>query len=307
MMLFNDAGDGGAGGGGAGGAGDAGGAGGAGGTGGAGDAGGAKSSLLNSPDNTKPWWSDVPEPLRTPYVTQSKDLASFIKSANDTKSMVGANVIKLPGADATDEERAAFLDKLGRPKAPDAYKHTVQIPEGVMDESILAHMRSKFHEVGLTEAQGNTILDEYLGTLGKGVEQSEAMRLEAIEKGTTALRAEWGEKFDNNVKTAQLAIREHGGEEILQKLEATGLANDPVFIKFLYKAGVAMLDDDALGGDEGGKFTGTVMGAQQEIERLKTDKEFQDALQNRQHSGHNAAVNRWAALFKTAYPGNAEE
>src|SRR5690606_27652501 len=41
------------------------------------------------------------------------------------------NAIRVPGKDATQEEREAFLNKLGRPETPDAYEFAVpkDLPE----------------------------------------------------------------------------------------------------------------------------------------------------------------------------------
>ena len=263
----------------------------------------------NSGDNPAPWYDGLPPELKSaPYVMQSKDLSSFVKSAIDTKSMVGANVIKLPGEKATDEERNAFYDSLGRPKDHAGYKNTVAPKvDTLLDPGVMETMQKTFHGLGLSEKQGQGILDAYMGIINSGYDASEARTQAAYQEGVAALKTDWGVNYDNNVKTAQLALRQLGDEALMKTIDESGLGNNPAFIKFMHAVGVKLLDDEAIGGDGGGAFGGTPMAAQQEIERLKIDMEFQTALNTAAHPGHKAAVDRWENLFRQAYPGKAQE
>jgi hypothetical protein len=232
-----------------------------------------------------------------------------VKSAIDTKSMVGANVVKLPGEKATEQEINDFYSKLGRPAEPTAYTPTVAPKaEHLLEKPVLESMQATFHKLGLTEAQGKGILDSYLGLLNTGYEMSESQTLAAREQGITTLKQEWGPQFDNNVKTAQLALRELGGENLAKAIDESGFGNNVEFIKFMHTVGVKLMDDEATH-ESGGStaFGGTPMAAQGEIERLKLDTEFMTALNSGSHAGHKAAVDRWLALHQKAYPGKAPE
>ena len=254
------------------------------------------------------WYDTLPDEFKTnPYVTSSKDLGGFVKSAIDTKSMVGAHTIKLPGDKATDAEKAEFYNKLGRPADEKGYVPTVKpVSEGLVDPSVVESMGKVFHANGLTAAQGQAVLDGYLNILNSGYERVNGEAATRHTEGMTALKTEWGTNYDNNVKTAQLAARElGGGTELLTKLEAAGLGSDPTVIKFLHTAGMKLLDDSAVGGSGGGQFTGTQEGAAAEIGRLKVDKEFMEAWGNAQNPGHKDAVNRWLKLHEQAYPNKA--
>lgn len=255
----------------------------------------------------KPWFSDLPDDLRNnPLVAQNAELSSFVKSAIDTKAMVGANTIRLPGDKATDDERSEFWKKLGRPDDFKGYESKVKPEEGIFDQAVFDQMRTKFHELGLTKVQGEGILDGYLQILNKGLADAQSRQAQTFETAVTALRTDWGQDYDNNVRTAQLAARELGGADFFEYAEKKGLANDPTFIKFLHAVGAKLLDDDAAGSGEG-RFTTSQMGAQQEITRLKMDEDFMKILDTAHHPAHKDAVERWAGLHRIAYPGKQED
>jgi hypothetical protein len=284
--------------------------GGAGGEGSAGGGAGGSSIIAGGAggEGAKPWFNDLPPEFQgNPYVAQTKDLASFVKSAIDTKSMVGADTIKLPGKNATDAERAEFYTKLGRPAEATAYTPTVQpVAESLVDPNVLTFMQGEIHKLGLSEAQGKGILDAYLSQVNVGYEAQTAAMEAAKLQGISTLKQEWGPKFDNNVKTAQLAITQHGGPELMAKIDAAGLGNDIDFIKMMHVIGTKLLDDDATG-EGGGQFNGSSMQAAAEIERLKLDTDFQTALNSATHPGHKAAVDKWLAVHRQATPGKQEE
>lgn len=281
--------------------------------GGGGGGGTPPGSIINPPaggadDTNKPWYHGLaPEYQTNPYVAQSKDLNGFVKSAIDTKSLVGANVIKMPGEKATDTERNEFFTKLGRPTEATAYVPTVAPKaENLLDANVLTFMQGELHKLGLSEAQGKGVLDAYLGQVNSGYETQTAQQEATKQQGIATLKQEWGPKFDNNVKTAQLTIQQHGSPELLAKIDSAGLGNDVEFIKMMHNLGVKLLDDVAIGG-EGGQFGNSSMAAQQEIEKCKLDTEFQTALNSATHAGHKAAVDRWLDLHKKAFPNKAAE
>lgn len=281
--------------------------------------GGGDGSILNPPGGQgggggggdQPWYHGLDESIRNnPYVSQSKDLGSFVKSAIDTKSMVGANTIKLPGEKATPEERADFFKKLGRPDDAKGYTPTTPlVADHLADPTIRDQMANVMLEAGLTKAQGEAIFNAYFDVLNKGYTTHTEQAAQRHTEGVTALKNEWGANYENNVKTAQLAARElGGGNELLQKLQEAGLGSDPLVVKFLHNVGTKLLDDSAVGGGDGGnRFSGTQEAAVAEINRLKTDAEFQKAWGDANAPGHKEAVDRWLSLHERAYPGKQKD
>lgn len=262
----------------------------------------SQSILAQKQDGPPPWFKDLPDDLKTPYVTQTKDLSAFVKSAVDTKALVGANTIKLPGDKATESEWNEFFGKLGRPSEAKDYGMTVKpIDEKLLDTATLDSMRAVFHANGLTAKQGQAILDAYLTNTNTAIQNHTKTLADEQAQSTAALQQEWGDAYTANVRTAQLAVEELGGEEVFTALDKAGLGNNPTIIKFLYSIGKHFLDDKIVGGG-GNQFSGTVEGAMAEIRALSLDADFQAALNSKTHAGHNAAVDRWLKLHQTAYP-----
>lgn len=259
---------------------------------------------LNTNPGEHAWYKDLPDELKTsPFVQSAKDLATFAKMAVDTKSMVGANTIKIPGEKATPEEVQAYLNKLGRPETPEAYKPTITpVEPSLVSEDVMKTMTKVFHDSGLTTAQGNKILDSYMELLNKEYETITGSQTAAKNEAINALKSEWGKNFDVNLRTAQLAVREIGDPQMAEYLANKGLADDPVLIKYFHAVGTKLLDDKALG-DGSNQFKGTPEAALAEINRLKADKDFMDAWDNAQHAGHKEAVAKWEQLHREAYPG----
>ena len=268
-----------------------------------------KTILGGDAGGDKPWYSTLPPEFQTdPYVGQSKDLAGFVKSAIDTKKMVGANVIRLPGDKATPEEISEFHTKLGRPAEASAYTSTVKpVADQLLDPTVMSHMQGEFHKLGLSATQGQGVLDAYLGQLNTGFEATTAQKEANMQQGIATLKTEWGPKYENNVKTAQLAITQYGGQELMAKIDSAGFGNDVDFIKFMHNVGVQLLDDDAIGGDSGGQFSSSPMAAQQEISKMTSDVDFQKALNSASAPGHKEAVERWLSAHRKAFPTTSIE
>lgn len=269
----------------------------------------APAPLLAAPGTpgTEPWFHSLDESVRTnPYVAQSKDLASFVKSAIDTKSMVGANTIKLPGENASDDDRANFYKQLGRPDSADGYKATVApANEALFSKEIQGKMFETFHKAGLSAAQGQAIVDGYMGLMNSDYEAMTTANQTRDAGFVTELKNEWGTNFEGNLKTAQLAAREFGGVngELIAVLNEAGLGSNPQVLKFLHQVGTKLIDDSAIGGGEGAsRFMGTQEGAIAEINRLKIDANFMKAWGDKQAPGHDEAVARWLTLHEQAYP-----
>lgn len=271
---------------------------------------GAGSSTLGSNDLPADHWaSSLPDEFKsTPFVREAKDLSSFVKSAVETKKMVGADTVKIPGEKATDEERAQFYAKLGRPEKPEEYSPSdqVKLKEGLMDEAILDDMKKTFHEAGISKSQAQKVLDTYFTKLNEGAENMESSRNQKIQEGLQGLQQEWGDDYTPKLDLARQAVKKLGGDEFVSYLNESGLGDDPRMIKVMAQVG-ELVADDQIGGSGGmsGSISSTG-GALAEINRLNADSEFIKQYTDHSHPQHKQAVERMAALRSRAYPGKAE-
>lgn len=163
-----------------------------------------------------------------------KDVAALATAAQNQEKLLGS-AVRIPGKDATPEEREAFLNKLGRPEKADAYAYAVpkDLPEGLPYDGEKANaFKALSHKLGLTQEQSAALHDFYVGEqVGafKGMgEASAAARQQKGEAATEALVKEWGpldgETFRANVEIADKVFTQlPGGPELLAELKALGL------------------------------------------------------------------------------------
>lgn len=156
---------------------------------------------------------------------------------------------KVPGADATDEERAAFYKALGVPDDPSEYK--VALLEGEPEEN-LGLVQSMFKKANLTPAQAEALLNERAAIAAKQAEirqQQEAAKQEQTRKEETALKTEWGQDHAANMELAKRAVRqflpaEKAGDILGALEEKVGYAET---IRLMHAIGKGLGEHDAPG------------------------------------------------------------
>lgn len=158
-----------------------------------------------------------------------KDIA---KTAFEQSKLIGSS-IRVPGENATDEERNAFLDKLGRPKEAKDYAFTppTDLPEDLpYDGERADEFKAKAHELGLTAKQAAGLHDWFASKTvedfnGIG-QQNAAKQLETAQAQTKELEKLWGpldgKQMRTNLAFADKALK-LGGEEVLNEFKRVGL------------------------------------------------------------------------------------
>ena len=278
-------GDGGAGGGGDGGAG--------GGAGGGGDGGTAVD-----------WIQGLPGDLRQAVETKGyKTPADVARAYFDLEPKIAAKGVILPKADAPKEAWAEFNKAIGVPDAADGYE--IKMPEGrqasEQDKAFHTAARGWFHEAGLRPDQA-ALLNERWNAFAKEVlDKSTADTKQATDKALSDLRQEWGGAYDEKVAAGQLAARQFGTPEVIDKLET--IVGTAPLIKMFAAIGEALGDDSAQPIGQGGEAITTPAAAKAEIERLKNDEDFKKVFTNPRHREYPDAVARMQRLRAVAAQG----
>lgn len=162
------------------------------------------------------------------------DPKALATKAFNQEKLLGSS-IRLPGKDATPEERDAFLNKLGRPEAADKYelKAPANMPEGLpYDGEVATGFRAAAHAAGLSQAQAAALHDWYVGMAseaynGQAQASQEALAAKATQ-ATEELVKLWG-PLDGATAAANFEIADKvftqtpGGPEVLAELKALGL------------------------------------------------------------------------------------
>lgn len=254
--------------------------------------------------STPPPWYGADAPPEIASLVANKKWASPVDALNsyaNLEKMVGTDKIPMPKPDWKPEQWNEFHAKL-RPEKPDAYE--VKLPDGAaikLAEDKVKAVQQLMWDNGFTKAQAEKLVGWYVGDMDSAVKADAQAKATAKQNGEMALKQKWGDKFDANLDVAKSVLRRFGNDQLVAKLEASGLASDPELVEFYHTIGAAMLDDSATGKGDNAFVSGPAA-AQAEIRKMEADPEFQKAFWNTQHVGHKEAVRRRDALYAQAFP-----
>lgn len=235
-------------------------------------------------------------------------IGSLAKGYAHAQRKIGEPHLPVPSKDWKPEQWDAFYKSLGRPDAPTGYKiPEIKFAEGLsIDQKKLEKWQGVFHKHGLMPQQAEAIMTEFLTEINGEYSEDFNQRKSARDVATKKLRDELGDKYQGSVDMALAVIRKYGGEDFVNFLEQSGLGNHPALIGTFMKIGQFMAEDKAHGGGGDSTLFTSQAQAQAEISKLSGDGAFQNSLNNREDPGHAAAVARWEAAFKAAYPGQQD-
>lgn len=230
----------------------------------------------NTPDNTPPpnsgswdfrsvldesgafkqgWHEALPDDLK-PYagsLGKYPNVTELLRGLGNAQKLIGQRgnqSLKPPGADATPEQLAEWRKVIGVPDDPNGYgiKKPDQLPEGVdWNDEEAAAFGKLAHELNLTPAQAQKLMEYDLARSGKMVSSSQAKIESFIKEQREALQKEWGDKFQNNVSRALKAAELLG----LDPKDAE-IGNSAKMIKALAAAAELMTEDKFVGSDKVG-------------------------------------------------------
>jgi hypothetical protein len=168
-----------------------------------------------------------------------------------------ADAVVIPGADASREEWAPVLAKLGVPDSLEGYNLKVpdKLPEGVqINEDELKHFAGVAHEIGLTPQQVAKLQEYDIARAQKAGEgfQQQALELERVEfeKQAKLLEKEFGtgpEAEKKQVLAERAALTFGFSPEDISGGNA--LFRNAQFVSMLAKVGAAMPEDSLVSGD----------------------------------------------------------
>jgi hypothetical protein len=259
---------------------------------------------------TPDWLKTLPEEFQEQASLKTyKDLPSFVKSALEAEKLIGKKGIVKPGENATPEELDRYYKDLGRPDKPEEYsfKKPADWPENVpFAENMIPKVQEIFHKRGIPADQAQGIWNDYHEVIKSEYEQHAGVSEKQVQEGLAALKQEWGgeEKYAANIETAKIAVREFGGDGLVDFLNTSGLGDHPALIKAFANAGKGLREDGFVG-NTSSSSTNTVEGAKAEIEKLSNDHEFTKILYSNDLQNKNAkaeATRRWESLHKIAFP-----
>lgn len=210
---------------------------------------------------TDGWRAQLPDDLKEhELVMPHEKLGDFVKAQIDvakTKSDLDgklANSIQLLKDDASDEDRATFFTKLGRPEKPEGYEFKKpDLPEEIKyDEDQEKEFRKLAHKTGLSQAHAAVFYDWYHQNILKSYKILQNASKKDFDDAVGELKKDWGDKYDENTEVAKRAA--HAVEEklgikgFIALMDSTGFGNNPLFVKAFHAIGTRIMDDKTLQG-----------------------------------------------------------
>ena len=226
-----------------------------------------------APDTGKPqgekpslpaWTAQLPKPVlekltaeRVPY----KNLGELWTKFESLEQEVG-NGIRVPGKDATDEQKAAYRKAMQIPDAPEGYSLTIpKLPNGVpYNPNLEKWFRKTLFEAGVPQATAEKVFNDWNATqiaaYENNVKAQEAQRVAFASRAQEQLKAEWKDDYPKNIETMKAAVARFGGQDVLNALKEARLPNGitldnhPAIIKTFYEIGRRMDGDVMVAGDQ---------------------------------------------------------
>jgi hypothetical protein len=218
--------------------------------------------------------------------------------------MVGKASIPIPDAKhATQDDYVTIMRKLGAPDKIEDFK--IKMPDGVkeeaMDQGFLKTIKETAIKAGVLPWQFEQIFGEYHKFADSAVKKSESEYKTQQTTDVNALKVEWGQSFDTQVKKANVALKELLPNEADRvRLVEDGLGSHPSVLKMLAASAKFFKEDTFLGHGEGALAGLAPKDALHKAQLIQGDSTH--PYRNPNHPNHAAAKKEVQDLYKIAYP-----
>ena len=139
--------------------------------------------------------------------------------------------------------------------APEKYED-FKLPEGMeKDAALLEQALPVFTELNLTQDQAQKLIDlqtKHITEAAAAQQRAWDKTFEGWEASTKADAEIGGKDFDANVGVAKTAVKTFANEEFKEMLNSTGIGSHPEMVRFLFKVGKAISNDQVLQGEATG-------------------------------------------------------
>jgi len=249
-------------------------------------------------ETTAPEWISglTDESIKSdPSIQSFKSVEDLAKSFISTKALVGKKGFILPTEGAKDEEWEQVFNTLGRPEKSDGYKY--QPPNGAkMNEEFLKEFRVKAHSFGLTQKQFEKLINYRVEVEAADQKKATDGAMKFKNDSESALRHDWGAKYDEKMASIQKAIKSYGGD-----LPDDPKAYDPRVVRLIGSL-TEHLDEATIGSL--GIVKGTALTPADALTKIaEIRKDPAHPLNVANHPGHKDAEAEMQKLYLQAYPG----
>ena len=233
---------------------------------------------------------EVPE-----KVAEFKSPAELAKAYEQARSKINAKGILKPSDDASEEDKSAYQAQLRSelgievPETADGYEW--EPPEEIkedFDEVGLKESFDTFRKAGMSKDHVKVVMDSYAESLAGIKQQMTEVQATRAKEAETALKEEWGDEY--STRMADVAKLQERFPDAVNKLKASGLANDKDILKLFDETARSVRED---------KIVGTPAASGTVAERIKALKEG-EAYTTARHPEHRAVMKQILDLQKQA-------
>lgn len=241
---------------------------------------------------TEGWLDRLPKDLadKKQILGQFKDINGVLKTLASQQKMLGkkADAVIVPDENATPEERAAFLKKLGVPETPEGYQlRPKDLPQGFeWDENIAKEFNQLAHQNGIPPKAMDALMGQYAKYEAAKAEQAALAQKAEIEQGRKTLAEAWGDKFEVELSVARRAAQVAGVD-----VNSKGFS-DPAVVLAFNRLARMMSDDKIVNSDT----VGTMMAGKSRAMDIMTNKS--NPLHEKYVSGDKETANLVSDLLK---------
>tara|TARA_B100000686_G_C16707843_1_gene927374 strand:- start:476 stop:1351 length:876 start_codon:yes stop_codon:yes gene_type:complete len=237
-----------------------------------------------------------------------KDLNSVAKSYGELRKELGDR-IKIPTDDSTDEERAEFYKKMGRPDSWEGYEYKPSdgMPSDInWDKDKTSKMLKTAHDIGLSKDQAIKYMKRMEAEAVEGYENvkvnRERDRSQEMEKARASIKDEYGGAYMNVLSNANWALKEFADENTARFIQDSA-GNNTGVLKMFHKIAEMTRPKESLerSGSGTSSMDSTVM---DEIKAIRTDTshKFHKAYKDRNDPGHKEAHAYVNKLYAQVHP-----
>lgn len=193
------------------------------------------------------------ETVRT-HAQRYKTIEDLARGSLEARQVVSQS-IRLPGENATDDERAEFRTKLGThfaiPETVEGYDYQApDLPDYLKPadgDGGLSERLAHYHGLGLNKEQVQGVLDHHFKDLVDSAAGYNDALIQERQDKEVELRVKWGGDYDRNVELSKRASATYGTEGLNDFLTQTivggvQLANHPEIVEFFTNVAKATME-----------------------------------------------------------------
>jgi hypothetical protein len=184
-------------------------------------------------------------------LSKYETVEAALTGAVEAQKMLGKS-IRIPGDDATDEDRAKFQERLakavGRPETADGYEIVrPEMPEGMgYNEDAEKALRDIAFRHVIPQAAVTELYDLYNKTVLGAHQTSEADAMKRTEQAEAQLKKDWGKDFKANMELNVRLLQQYAGskkdqEALKAYFEETGAGDNVPLVKFVNSLAQALI------------------------------------------------------------------